>query len=213
MATVGLRNPLLATAAQLFALVRLLAGCSTPGTSGSTTPPAPGSRAPWCPATIPQQGAACTPGPTLQGVSDTPCEYRVGSNPHCTTIARCNSGTWAVTPADASCTANAASCPTIFDAGNTDMCSTPQCTYAAGRCQCLTCTGTFMVCGGNCRTRDSGTEWQCLTWPQSDCPDPGALLGTACTDVDAGTECVGLSMHDLVCAGGYWTVPVINGGC
>lgn len=151
----------------------------------------------------------------MDGVAATPCEYAFpyGGNPHCTTIASCISGTWSLQQPDRSCYTNPTSCPADFDAGNTDMCANVECTYAAGRCTCDDCAAQG-PCNRICRARDSGTEWFCFPWDEPPgCPNPRPLLGTACTNVDAGTLCGGLWDEPSVCAGGYWTVPVANGGC
>ncbi|HTQ46372.1 MAG TPA: hypothetical protein VMI75_26630, partial [Polyangiaceae bacterium] len=69
-------------------------------------------------------------------------------------------------------------------------------------------------CSPICRAKDAGTQWNCFPWDEPPgCPDPRPLLGTACTNVEAGTLCGGYSEQSMVCAGGYWGIAIINGGC
>jgi hypothetical protein len=151
------------------------------------------TRAPGCPYSMPEAGAACDHAPSF-------CEY--GADPHCTTVFSClpdcnycTSGTWIVSyPPDPSCAGNPAGCPTQFGVGVGQACPVQgSCTYAEGRCACLSCaiypaslSTTCNACGVfeaglTGPDADAGNEWFCDLWPVGPgCPQPRPYLGTAC---------------------------------
>jgi hypothetical protein len=166
-------------------------GRSSSGVSGASSGSGtanPGVvRAPWCPSTVPDAGAACTPEMTLPGPDIPECEY--GDDPHCTTTALClpnNEGTpiqWTVTPPDPSCSGNSAYCPSpsAFPEDGTGCAGGTSCTYQSGRCVCLVCQDNTSS-GNPCGQGASGTKWSCQGWEQpSGCPEPRPLLGTSCS--------------------------------
>lgn len=188
--------------------VLLFAGCS-----GS---PARSSRAPDCPASLPQAGSTCTPDlPPRGGVWL--CEY--GSDPHCTTVAQCSATSasgpyqWTLTEPDPSCAGNPPACPASFGAlANGAACPGAQsCTYPEGRCSCAPCASGA---GGQ------GTEWECEAWQTpAGCPEPRPLLGTACDtegqECGYGAACCGSVSTEpaMVCNGGYWSVVPVGCDC
>ena len=186
-------------------------GTSADGGSTDGRVVSPGSRAPWCPEIVPEAGSPCTtvPPPSTAADDITACEY--GSDPHCTTLAECGGGRWVLSAPVSSCSGNPASCPATPDAGSADMCPlNDNCTYPDGRCACISCIAT--VCGPRCVDQEAGTQWYCRPWdPFPGCPNPRPLLGTACSDVDAGQYCGDNWGETMVCVGGYWWIP--SGGC
>jgi hypothetical protein len=203
----------------------VLAGLSMVGCGGSVdrsgATNAGEVRAPWCPSTVPEEGAPCTStllstpdgAPPLYGVSAV-CEY--GDDPHCTAVASCGytqgykGTTWGVTPPDPSCGGNAATCPSAFPAKGSGCAANASCTYPSGRCSCS--VRQYSICGNPCGDEDGGTEWSCRGWEQqpSGCPEPRPLLGTSCSVPLQ--FCGGYPDPVMMCADGYWVVPQM-GGC
>ena len=190
-------------------------GTVAPGTGGSSSGSGtanPGVvRAPWCPSTVPEAGAACTPEMTLPGPDIPECEY--GDDPHCTTTATCfpNNGDtptpqWSVNPPDPSCAGNSVYCPppSAFPPHGDGCAGGTSCTYQSARCVCLVCQDNVAT-GNPCGQGATGNEWSCQGWEQQSagCPEPRPLLGTSCS-VPMQIICGGSPDPMMKCVDGYW---------
>ncbi len=189
-------------------------GC-TGSSDGSGAADAEVIRAPWCPRTLPEAGAACTPATLPVPDIYLACEYGVG--PHCTAVATCASSDdyksfqWSVNPPDPNCGGGAETCPSAVPANGGACAVGASCSYESGRCSCLVCeysTG----CGNPCGDQDGGTEWSCRGWEQqlAGCPEPRPLIGTSCSVPMQ--RCGGYPDPAMECVDGYW-VAFIAGGC
>jgi hypothetical protein len=170
---------------------------------------------PGCPESLPVEGSPCVYGAPSEGQGSTwECEY--GSDPHCTSIAKCSypangSSTWSVARPDPSCSGNSATCPTAFDAGNGAACSVPTvCMFPPGECTCVECVAIPPCFPNPCGDVDGGTQWKCAAWlgPPPGCPSPRPLLGTPCS---IPFQMCDADHFSIVCLDGYWALE--GGGC
>jgi hypothetical protein len=169
-----------------------------------------------CPATAPQNGAACT----AEGLT---CEFGgAGVDRLCSTQAICLKGTsgvatWQVTLPAPGCVGtpdqNPAACPATFTTLPTGSACPQQglaCVYTQGMCGCVTCFGDSGVTNQN--------EWACDVFPApTGCPVPRPLIGSACTQegltCSYGEQCGVVGGPDLGCQGGRWaSLPRPAGG-
>jgi hypothetical protein len=161
-----------------------------------------GGLVPGCPASAPSTGTACAE----QGLA---CEYGTDSNVNCNTVARCQSGSWQVTPPGDLITCPSPGvvpgCPSSFaDVPRGTACSPNGliCGYPQGRC---TCNYGF---GGPVPVDAGSGSWRCEN-PNAGCPTPRPRIGSSCS-VPATLVCdYGGCMlpggTDLQCLGGTWT--------
>lgn len=162
-----------------------------------------------CPAAVPSNGSPCT----APSGGFYACEYGGDAHGACTTVAQCVSQRWYVTPPAAECGTSAATCDATFGAQEVTACTNTSdtCTYAQGRCGCISC----QLDGGG-----AGRYWHCRAWndtASADCPSPRPLLGSACTKEGAqcafNSCCAGPSVGpDLECKDAQWR-PLVTGGC
>lgn len=165
------------------------AGAGAIRTTGERSEPLP---PPSCPATIPDNGSACSEAGKL-------CSYGNSARFACRDRARCEGGTWQVdgsgceSTQPATCTAapsDGASCEANGPLGNALLCSYP----GGVLCSCFACD-RLSPQYPNCT--QGGPTFICTAPPKDlDCPLTAPNAGDGCTA--PGTQCV----YGLPCGGG-----------
>jgi hypothetical protein len=136
-----------------------------------------------CPSSAPTDGTACGP----QGLT---CEWGSSPVPDCDTVALCNGGRWQVTPhgpGGLDCGGGPqGTCPASFSSVPRQQHCSPYgmyCDYPEGRCACAVPAGPGFPADAS-----AVAEWICQD-PQSGCPQPRPVLGSACSPSQTNLEC------------------------
>ena len=174
------------------------AAADATGDSTGDTTPTPDA----CPATLPTDGAACSPNGLVCGYGDDP-------RPGCHPSATCIGGKWSIPPS-ACPPLPPTTCPPTREEAAGKTCSPKDawCGYGGLSCECTNCTKYPVVsCSGP-------LIWHCASPnPDTKCPAGIPNLGTACT-VEA-YQCVYGCEPNMArtCTAGHWVASTGPGGC